>query len=98
MICDSITDKRDVLQRSIEPLASLAAEDDDDRGAGCFPQIDKASPDKLLMGDFKPGRSRGDTLMFMASPFTRRRAIQICVNCPQVHCDNKVSVTPPCQG
>ena len=97
MICDSITDKRDVLQRSIEPLASLAAVEDD-IGAGCFPQIDKASPDKLLMGDFKPGRSRGDTLMFMASPFTSRRALQICVSCPQVHCVNKVSDTPPYLG
>ena len=81
MICDSITDKRDVLQRSIDPLASFAAELED-TAADCFPQIDKASPDKLLMGDFKPGRSRGDTLMFMASPFTCRRAVQICVICP----------------
>ena len=97
MICDSITDKRDVLQRSIEPLASLAAEEDD-IGAACFPHIDKVSPDKLLMGDFKPGRSLGDTLMFMVSPFTSRRAVQICVNCPYGHCVNKLRDTPPCQG
>ena len=97
MICDSITDKRDVLQRSIEPLASLAAEEDD-IGAACFPHIDKVSPDKLLMGDFKPGRSRGDTLMFMASPFISWRAVQICVNCPCVHCVNKRRDAPPCQG
>jgi hypothetical protein len=97
MICDSITDKSDVLQRSIDPLASLAAELED-TAAVCFPQIDMASPDKLLMGDFKLGRSRGDTLMFMASPFISWRAVQICVNCPCVHCVNKRRDAPPCQG
>jgi len=81
MICDSITDKRDVLQRSIEPLASLAAEGDD-IGAACFPQIDKVSPDKLLMGDFRLGRIWDDTLRFIANPFESWRAVQICVICP----------------
>ena len=97
MICDSITDKSDVLQRSTEPLASLAALEDG-MGAGCFPQIDMASPDKLLMGDFKLGRSRDDTLRFMASPFTSCRAVQICVNRPLGHCGNKVRDAPPCLG
>ena len=95
MICDSITDKSDVLQRSIDPLASLAAEIVE-TAADCLPQIDMASPDKLLRGDFKLGRSRGDTLMFMASPFISWRAVQICVNCPLGHCVNKVRDAPPC--
>jgi hypothetical protein len=81
MICDSITDNKEVLQRSIDPLASFAAEIED-TAADCFPQIDKASPDKLLMGDFKLGKIRGETLRFMASPFIGWRALQICVICP----------------
>ena len=97
MICDSITDKREVLQRSIEPLESLAAVGEG-IAADCLPQIDKASPDKLLMGDFRLGRIRDDTLRFMASPFESFRDLQICVICPRGHCVNKVRATPPRLG
>ena len=66
--------------------------------ADCLPQSDHANPDKALIGDFRRGRRRCDTRVFMATPFAGMWAVQICVRHPCMYFVNKATDAPPCLG